>query len=66
MSDVFIFMFCCTIYHIYHNDARFNIHNNMYNSRKAACVSDSELFFVFVNGDGEGTARNTSEWYKII
>jgi len=30
------------------------------------CVSDSELLVVFVKGDGEGTARNISKWYKIM
>jgi len=28
-------------------------------------VSDSEVLVMFVTSDGEGTARNMSEWYKI-
>jgi hypothetical protein len=29
-------------------------------------VSDSEVLVVFVTPDGEGTARNISEWHKIM
>jgi hypothetical protein len=29
-------------------------------------VSDSELFVMFVTPNGEDTARNNSEWHKII
>jgi len=28
-------------------------------------VSESEVFVMFVTPDGEGTARNISEWHKI-
>ena len=33
----------------------------MYNSRKDACLSDSEVFVMFVKGDGERTATNILE-----
>ena len=29
-------------------------------------VSDSELLVICVISDGEGTARNISEWHKIM
>jgi hypothetical protein len=29
-------------------------------------VSESEMLFKFVTQDGEGTARNISEWRKTI
>ena len=29
-------------------------------------MSDSEVFVMFVTPDGEGTARNISEWRKIM
>jgi hypothetical protein len=29
-------------------------------------VSDSEVLVMFVTLDGEGTARNISEWHKIM
>ena len=28
-------------------------------------MSESEVFVMFVTPDGEGTARNISEWHKI-
>jgi len=29
-------------------------------------VSDSEVLVIFVTPNGEGTARNVSEWHKIM
>jgi hypothetical protein len=39
---------------------------NMYNSRKDACVSGSEVLVMFVKGDGEGTARNISKYLLLL
>jgi hypothetical protein len=39
---------------------------NMNNSETMSVVSDSEVLVMFVTLDGEGTARNISEWHKII
>jgi hypothetical protein len=38
---------------------------NVNNNGCVSVVSDSELQVMFVTLDGEGTARNISEYYKI-
>jgi hypothetical protein len=38
----------------------------MNNSKNVSVLSDSEVLFMFVTPDGEGTARNISECYKIM
>ena len=35
-------------------------------AEKLSDVSDSEVLVMFVTPDGEGTARNISEWHKIV